>query len=207
MNNVKNFKLFGSFLCLLFITLSSACAPVKSLDVWKEEAHTQPLQKVLIIGLAKRENIRNQFENVLSNQLEKEGVEAIASHKVLPKSEEKPDREVVLAKVRELGISNVMVARSINKKEITNHQYGGVVLGGVAVYSDGGWYGYGYGYSYDREYDTDSFTISTRLYDVDSQQPFWSYISQVKITGTGDGSINLLIPNIVEELQKSQLIK
>ena len=207
MDNVKNFKLFGSFLCLLLITLSSACAPVKSLDVWKDEAHTEPLQKVLIIGLAQRENIRNQFENVLSNQLTKRGIEAIASHKVLPQTEEKPDREAVLAKVRELGVSNVLVARSVNRREITNHQYGGVVLGGVAVYSDGGWYGYGYGYSYNREYDTDIFTVSTRLYDVESQQPFWSYISQVKVTGSGEGSINLLIPTVVEQLEASQLIK
>ncbi len=155
MDNVKKSQLFGSFLCLLFVTLMVACAPIKTLEVWQEETYTQPLQKVLVIGLAQQDNIRKQFENVLSNQLIKRGVEAIPSYKVLPHPKAKPDREVVLAKVKELGVDNVLVARSISRKEITNHQYGGVIMGGTAVYTGGEWYGYSYGYSYNREYDTD----------------------------------------------------
>jgi hypothetical protein len=204
---VKKNQFFGALLCLLFVMLTAACAPVKTLEVWKDEADTQPLKKVLIIALAQQDNIRKQFENVLVGQLAKRGVEAIPSYKVLPPSETKPDREVVLAIVKELGIDNVLVARSISKKEITNHQYGGVVVGGTAVYSDGGWYGYSYGYSYDKQYDTDYFTVSTKLYAVSSQKPTWSYISQVKVDGARQGAINLLIPAIVEQLELSQLIK
>jgi hypothetical protein len=202
---VKAYKVSGSFLCFLFVVLA-ACAPIKTLDVWKDEAYTRPMKKVLVIALAQQDIIRNQFENVLSNQLAKQGVEAIPSHKVLPHSKEKPDREVVLAKVRELGVDNVLVARSISQKEITNHQYGGVILGGAAVYSDGGWYGYSYGYSYNREYDTDYFTVSTRLFDVDSEKPVWAYLSQVKVEGSKQGAVNVFVPALVKQLESSNLL-
>jgi hypothetical protein len=198
---------YGFFLSLLLLTLTSSCAPIKTLEVWQEEAYSQPLQKVLVIALAQQDNIRNQFENVLSDQLAKRGVEALSSHKVLPQSDAKPDREAVLAAVKELGVDSVLVARSIGKKEITNHQYGGVILGGSAVYSDGGWYGASYGYSYDKQYDTDFFTIATKLYEVSSKSPVWSYIAQVKVDGSRQGAVNLLVPAIVEQLELSQLVK
>lgn len=207
MNDVKKYQRYGSFLCLLLLMLTAACAPVKTLEVWKAEDYTRQLDKVLVIVLTQKDKIRNQFENVLSDQLAKRGVDAISSHKVLPHTSEKPDRDVVVAKVKELGVTSVLVMRSISKKEITNHQYGGVMLGGVAIYSDDGWYGYSYGYSFDRKYDTDFFTISAKLYDVDSKAPEWSYLSQVKVEGSREGAVNLFVPVLVKQLEDSQLVE
>lgn len=204
---MKKCQLLGSFLCLLFVSLTAACAPIKTLDVWKEESYTQPLQNVLVIAITQQGYIREQFENVLSNHLAKHGVKAIPGYKVLPPYDKKPEREVVLATVKELGVDHVLVSRSISKKEITNHQYGGVVLGGTAVYSGGDWYGYSYGETYDRQYDTDFFTVSTRLYDVSSQKPVWSYIAQVKVEGSRQGAVNVFVPTVVEQLEASKLIK
>jgi hypothetical protein len=203
---VKSPKLFRLFLCLLLVTIAAACSPIKKLEVWKEETYSTHPQKMLLIAIAKRDRTRRQAENVLANQLVKRGLEAIPSYKVLPQ-EEKLDRQAVEAKVRELGFDSVLVARSISQKEITNHQYGGVILGGTAVYSNGGWYGYGYGYSYNREYDSDYFIISTKLYDVDSEMPAWSYLAQIKVDGSRERAINQLIPTIVEQLEASEIIQ
>ena len=203
---MKSPKLFRLFLCLLLVTVAAACSPIKKLEVWKEETYSTHPQKMLLIAIAKRDRTRRQAENVLANQLVKRGLEAIPSYKVMPQ-EEKLDRQAVEKKVRELGFDSVLVARSISEKEITNHQYGGVVLGGVAVYSDGGWYGYGYGYTYNREYDSDYFIISTKLYDVDSERPAWSYIAQIKVDGSRERAINQLIPTIVEQLEASEIIQ
>jgi hypothetical protein len=203
---VKSPKRFRLFLCLLLVTVAAACSPIKKLEVWKEETYSTHPQKMLLIAIAKRDRTRRQAENVLANQLVKRGLEAIPSYKVLPQ-EEKLDRQAVEAKVRELGFDSVLVARSISQKEITNHQYGGVILGGTAVYSNGGWYGYGYGYSYNREYDSDYFIISTKLYDVDSEMPAWSYLAQIKVDGSRERAINQLIPTIVEQLEASEIIQ
>jgi len=193
-------------LVLLLVTLTVSCAPIKTLDVWKDETYTRPLKKVLVIVLAQENSVREQFENILANELSDRGVEVFRSYKVLPESSTKPDRETVLAKVNKLKVENVLVARSISKKEITNHQYGGVVLGGSAVYSDGGWYGYSYGRTYDKQYDTDYFTISTKLYDVNTEKPAWSYISQVRVSGSPQGVVTLFVPAIVEQLEVSELV-
>jgi hypothetical protein len=203
---VKSPKRFRLFLCVLLVTVAAACSPIKKLEVWKEETYSNHPQKMLLIAIAKRDRTRRQAENVLANQLVKRGLEAIPSYKVLPQ-EEKLDRQAVEAKVRELGFDSVLVARSISQKEITNHQYGGVILGGTAVYSNGGWYGYGYGYSYNREYDSDYFIISTKLYDVDSEMPAWSYLAQIKVDGSRERAINQLIPTIVEQLEASEIIQ
>jgi len=195
--------------CYLFIlcaTILAACAPVKTVDVWKDEGYTQTLQKVLIVAVAEREIIRKQFENVLADQLSKRGVEAIPSNKVMPATETKPDREAVIAKVKELGVENVLVARSIDKKEVINHEYSkDMNIAGIAANKEG-WFGYGFGYKSQREYDSDYFTVSTRLYRVGSEQPVWTYISQIRVDGAGQGTVNQLVPTIVEQLQKSQLI-
>jgi len=203
---VKSPKLCKLFLCLLLVTVAAACSPIKKLEVWKEETYSTHPQKMLLIAIAKRDRTRRQAENVLANQLVKRGLEAIPSYKVLPQ-EEKLDRQAVEAKVRELGFDSVLVARSISQKEITNHQYGGVILGGTAVYSNGGWHGYAYGYSYNREYDSDYFIISTKLYDVDSEMPAWSYLAQIKVDGSSERAINHLIPTIVEQLEASEIIQ
>jgi len=203
---VKSPKLFRLFLCLLLVTIAAACSPIKKLEVWKEETYSTHPQKLLLIAIAKRDRTRRQAENVLANQLVKRGLEAIPSYKVLPQ-EEKLDRQAVEAKVRELGFDSVLVARSISQKEITNHQYGGVILGGTAVYSNGGWYGYGYGYTYNREYDSDYFIISNKLYDVDSERPAWSYLVQIKVDGSRERAINQLIPTIVKQLEASDIIQ
>jgi len=203
---VKTLQRPAFALGLLLLLLPAACAPIKTLDVWKSETDARPLKTVMIIAVAQEETIRRQAENVLADQLAKRGVDATASHKVLPKTEGKPDREAILAKVKELGVDSVLVARSISKEEITNHQYGGVVVAGLAIYNNG-WYGASYGYSYDKQYDTDFFTISIKLYDVNSEKPFWSVLSQVKVEGSRQKAVNLLIPSVVEQLETSQIIQ
>lgn len=199
-------KFFCACLVLLLVTIMASCAPIKNLEVWKEETYTQSPQKVLVIARAQETSVREQFENVIANQLSDRGVDVIRSYKVLPAPKTKPDRETVVAKVRELGVDSVLVARSISRKEITNHQYGGVVLGGSAVYTGGNWYGYSYGRTYDKQYDTDYFTMSTKLYDVSTEKPVWSYIAQIRVSGSRQGAVNELVPAIVEQLEGSEIV-
>ena len=68
-------------------------------------------------------------------------------------------------------------------------------------------YGYGYGYSYNREYDSDYFIVSTKLYDVHSEKPAWSYLVQVKVEGSKEKAVNQLIPTIVEQLEASKILQ
>ena len=190
---------------MFLLTFLLSCTPIKTIEVWKSESYSQKPQKLLVIAEAPSVNIRNQLENVLRNELLRREVETFVSHKLFPDSETNLTKEMILAKVKELQFDSVLVVNPIGKKEITNHQYGGVFLGGVAIY-DNGWYGASYGYFYNREYDTDHFIISTKLYSVNKSKPVWSCISQIRVQGSRQKAVNQLVPIIVKELEDSELI-
>lgn len=202
---MKKNILFQCVLLIFFLASLLSCSPVKTIEIWKSEAYFQKPQKLLVIAEAPSVNIRNQMENVLRNELSRREVETFVSHKLFPDSETNFTKEMILAKVKELQIDTVLVLNPIGKKEITNHQYGGVFLGGVAIY-DNGWYGASYGYFYNREYDTDLFIISSKLYSVSKSKPVWSCISQIRVQGSRQKAVNQLVPIIVKELEESHLI-
>ncbi len=193
---------------LLIMTFLAACAPVKTLDVWQDPAYAQPMKKVLVIAVAQSKVIRTQFENVLANQLAARGIEAVPSHKVLPQSTDQLDRETVVAKVKELGVGHVLVARSIKKSEITNHQLGGPFFAATAIYNDG-WYTYYTGSVVypEREYDTDYFTVATNLFALGNNKPVWSLLSQIRVEGSRQGAVTEFVPVVVKHLEESHLVK
>ncbi len=202
---MKIYQRYSCFLSLLLVALTTACAPVKTLDVWQDEAYTGPLQKVMVIVVTQQENIRNQFENIFSEQLAKRGIIPFPSNKVLSQPVTELDRETVMEKIKELGVRTVLVARSIDKKEVVNHQYGGVYYGGVAIY-DNGWHTYAHGSFYSKEYDTEYFVIATKLFEVGNKKPVWTDLSEVKVEGSRQGAVNEFIPVLIKQLENSQLL-
>lgn len=200
---LKNFSLG-----ILVLVMAGACAPTKTLDVWKAEGYSGRIEKVLVVGISREEYIREQFERVLSNQLNDKGVYAIPSYQVLPEKGKDINKEGVLAAVAKTGVDKVLVARSIDHKEIKDYQYGGPFFAPKAIYSDG-WYTFYVGsLEYPvREYDTTYYTVAINLFDVDSQKPIWSYLAEVKVTDSRQRAVNAFVPTLVEELEKSQLLK
>ena len=206
---MKNSRCSWFLLGLTFIAFTASCSSMKTLHVWKDEKFNQRLQKVLIIAIAGQDYMRNHFENVLAERLSARGIEAVPSNTILPNLGEKPDRDALVAKVKELGFRNVLVARSINKKEVSDFQPGGIVFASSDFY--GGWYGF-YASSYvvvaapGREYDADYYTLVTNIYDVGNEKLVWSNVSQVKVEGSKEGAINPFIEFLMKQLGDSRLI-
>ena len=205
---MKNHQRLGFVFIHVFLILMTACAPVKTLDVWKDETYKKPLKKTLVIAVAEQGYLRNQFENVLSNKLQARGVEAVPSYKVLPQPGGTLEREAVLAKVRELGVESVLVARAVKESSYVNSQSEAVAYVSTAVYSDD-WVGYFSGpvvFS-QNEYDTDIYIVETKVFDVDKKRPVWSSLSQVNVDNEANqGAINQFIPKIIKQLEESNLI-
>ena len=197
------------FIGVVFLALTASCAPTKTLHVWKDDQYNQRLQKVLIIAVTEQEYMRDHFENVLAENLESRGVAAVASNKVFLQPGEKLDREAIAVKVRELGIANVLVARSASKKEVSQLTPGGLYFVPTNYYS-----GY-YGFYYDSffavsvpgtAYDAEFFNIVTNIYDARSEKLIWSYLSQVKVEGSKQGAINPFITILMKRLEESKLL-
>ena len=202
---MKLLRLFN-WLTVLFLLLIVSCSPIKKLEVWKDPHHDKKIDVLMVIAYTQNEVIRKQYENVLSNELKKYGVVTITSHDVLPAFHEVHEQDEVMQKINDLGVRNVLVSRVIHEEDIINHQYHGVLMGGAAVYHNNGWYGYSYGYISDHEYETDYFTVSTKIYDSNNDKPFWSYLSQIKVEGSPQKAVNLYVPEVIKELQNNNLL-
>jgi hypothetical protein len=204
---MKSSPRYRFLLGLALIAFTASCSSMKTLHVWKDEKFNQRLQKVLIIALAEQGYMRNHFENVLAERLADKGIDAVPSNRVLPNMGEKPDREALVAKVKELGFRNVLVSRSINKKEVSDFQPGGIMF--ASSYE--GWYGF-YSSSYavvvapGREYDADYYSLVTNVYEVSSEKLVWSNLSQVKVEGSKEGAINPFIEFLMKQLADSKLL-
>jgi len=196
------------FIILMLITVATSCSSIKTVSVWKDEGSNQRLRKVLVIAVAEQDFMRNHFENVLSENLASRGSEATPSNKVFPQSE-KLDRKAIEAKVRELGIESVLVARVVSKEEASRLNPGGVYIVPTDYYS--GWYGF-YSGSFafvpvpGSAYDAEFFTIVTNIYDVTSEKLIWSYLSKVKVEESRQGAINPFIDALMKQLNESKLL-
>ncbi|HYQ48043.1 MAG TPA: hypothetical protein VEP69_03165 [Thermodesulfovibrionales bacterium] len=199
-------SVFSGFMLL---TLIIACATTKTIHVWKDDQYRQKLRKVLVIALAEQEFMRDHFENVLAENLQARGIEAVPSNKVLPLPGAKIDREAVVAKVRELGVENVLVARPVSKKEVSQLTPGGLYFVPTEFYD--GWYGF-YSDSFfavsvgGSAYDAEFFNIVTNIYDVRSDKLIWSYFSRTKVEGPKQGAINPFIDVLLKQLRESGLL-
>lgn len=198
------------FIAPLLMALATSCASVKTLDVWKDESTDQRLQKVLVIAVAELDFMKEHFENVLSNQLASRGIEAVPANRVFPRSAGKLRRKDVLAKVREMGIGTVLVARPVDKEETERLHHDGVY---VVPAGYGEWYGF-YSGSFDiaagsapSSYDAEFFTIVTNIYDVSSERLIWSSLSRVKVENSREGAINPFIDALMKQLEESKLIQ
>lgn len=202
---MKIIQNFGLLIGFLFVTLTAACSSIKTLETWQDETYDQSLKTVLVMAVVKEDFLRQQFEEVLSQQLKSKGIDAIPSHTVLPQLGEEISREAVLEKVTKLGIKNVLVARSVMKEAIKDAA--GVFLSPSSVYGDDLFSYYAGSMVFpEKEEGADLFTIATTLYDVDSEKPVWSDLSQVKVRGSRQAAINSFIPRLLLQLQEQKLI-
>ena len=200
------------FLCctLGIIMLTMSCAQTKTLHVWKDNAYGQISGKVLIIIVADNDNIRSHFENVLAEKLAERNIPAVASHKVFPQTEKAPDRELVMAKVKELGIGSVIVGRPISREDFSSMTEGGTYLvpqnyyaGYYSVYSDSMSFVTVPGSSYDAEF----FTLAVNLYDVPTEKLVWSFLSRVKVEQSRQAAVNPFIDTLMRQFQSSGIVK
>jgi hypothetical protein len=207
MFNVTKTQKTGFFLVLLCLVLIAGCSTVKVVEVWKDDTYNERMGKVLVIAMANQDYIRKQFENVLANQLVDRGVEVVRSFNVWPQRVHELDKQMVLDKVAELGVSNVLVTRSVHHEEITNYQAGGLYFAPTATYLDG-WYSYAVGTVRYREmaYDTDYLTVSTHLFALGNKKPVWTNLIEIKVEDSRQDAVNKFVPMLVEQMELSQVL-
>ncbi len=179
-------KAFSAVVGVAFLLVLASCTGTKLVSVWQDQQFQGPLHKVFVIGIIREQGPRTLVEDEVVRQIKARGTDSVVSYPVLS-TETKPDRETVLAKVKEAGADGVLVVRFL-KKDIGESETP-IAFYGVPQGFDMGWDAYYSGYDAtqyslrDISYDFDVVIMETTLYEVATKRPLWSALSRTKYQG------------------------
>ncbi|MFL1896210.1 hypothetical protein ACJRPK_10945 [Aquimarina sp. 2-A2] len=114
---------FKHFLILLFGILFSGCNSSELIENWKHpDIDTFEAQKVLVVGMTRDEKSRKNFEKKLVNQLEKNGVKALASYKVFETNyteDPKTEKELLTleSNLTDQGFDAILISKVVGVEE------------------------------------------------------------------------------------------
>ncbi|MBU5637539.1 DUF4136 domain-containing protein [Geomonas sp. Red69] len=209
---MRNLIRIAVLLCLT--TLLCSCASVSVVDTWRNPALTgSRVHKVLVVSFARQGGGRAVYEDMLVSELQKHGVEAVASHTILSQAT-LPDWRALDRAVRSTGSQGILTVQTIKvEKQMT------VQPSAIASPYPGYWYppafpdwnfpGYYqsmaiYGPSYVTTYDI--ATVQVNLFDAGSDKLLWAGTMQAyepeAVTRVGKD----LAHKVVESLKKEELI-
>lgn len=112
---MKNRKIIFLGITVLLMILT-ACSTTKLSGTWQDESLSgKKFQKLLIIGVAKQQNIRELFENEFVRQLKDHGLDAIPSYTLIS-AEKMLDKDTIISHIAENEIDAVLITRHTGSK-------------------------------------------------------------------------------------------
>jgi len=186
--------------------LVTACSSTQLTSVWKEPSYQARPAKVMVIGVAKKPQLRRLFEDEFVNQLKAHGTDAIASYTVLP--DDQADKAVIAAKLKELGADSVLVTRLVDKKTVKVDVPGTAYAPPPYYGSWPAYYGYGYNNMYSPGYTTEyeNAVIETNLYDAGNEKLVWSALSDTMLGDDNEDLIKSYIEVLVNALSYDKML-
>ena len=209
---MRNLIRIAVSLCLTAMLCS--CASVSVVDTWRNpNLRGTRAHKVLVVSFARKDASRAVYEDTLVSELNKQGVEAVASYSMISGAT-LPDWKALDRAVRSTGAQAVLFVQTIKVEKQTTVQ-----PGAVAMPYPGYWYppafpewdfpGYYrsmalYGPGYVTTYDV--ATIQVNLFDASSDKLLWAGTMQTtepeNVTRVGQD----LARKVVKSLKKEGLI-
>ncbi|TYP74247.1 hypothetical protein [Aquimarina intermedia] len=114
---------FKHILILLFGILFSGCNSSELIENWKHpDIDIFEAQKVLVVGMTRDEKSRKNFEKKLVNQLENNGIKALASYKVFETNyteDPKTEKELLTleSNLIEQGFDAILISKVVGVEE------------------------------------------------------------------------------------------
>jgi hypothetical protein len=197
---------------IAFLITAMGCSTKAQINsTWvDEDIYSKNLSGVLVVAVAENKELRILFEDDFVTELEKHGVNAIASHKV---GLEKINPDNVVAVAESNGVETVLVTNYVGAIEYDVYHGDTIYYGGAMTVSSGGGGStdyYGYSYQIDGPasyYTTNKYVhLVSTLYEVSSREMLWNTISSAQLAGD---PVNLFVPFIkvlVGQAKKDNLI-
>ena len=195
--------------CAVILLFGTGAKKTKLGDSWTDPDFTGgPIKKVLVIGIAQKEERRQVFENQFMTTFRNAGIAAEASYNLIP-NEEKLTKEIVDAAIEGKGFDAVILTRMIDIDLKTEHHSGGYsVLPGGYYNSLYGYYGYSYTAVRAPDYTDykEIYSLETTLYEVPSEKLIWTVQSQSVRKVSIYDTIKDFTSKIIKRLKKDGLV-
>jgi hypothetical protein len=197
---------------MIMVFMLTACMGTTMAALWKDEAYHDHPAKVFVIGVLSERGPRSLVEDEMVRRLKERGTDAVVSYPVLTTTDPKPDKNAVLAMVKEAGADAIMVVRFLKKD--TADANTPVLRYAAPSGFESSWGSY-YGDMgtvssvgvRDLSYDKYVISIETTLYQTESGKPIWSALSR---TTYEQGPIKQIKPfagAVIKELVNAKIIK
>lgn len=148
------------------LLLLGGCSSLTVKESWhKTDGPEHKYKKLMILAIANDEGRRKMFENIMVDELGRQGVTAVASHTQV-KDLEKAKRDDIVTAVKATGADGVITARpvSVGDKTVTQEGVAGAPFGTAAS----GYYNFAGSKDYLRA------MMQTNLYDSKTTELVWT---------------------------------
>jgi hypothetical protein len=185
-------------MCAVILVMVS-CEKTRVSGTRVSETYTgKPVSNILVIAVTGNEHNRRLFENTFVRKLQSVGVAAVASEKIL---EMPPDlriqKEAILAAVGQHNNDAVIITqlvsgetKEVNTRDSRDFRGFFYYSPSAAVYSE----------------TTTALRLKTNLYDVNTQDRIWSYISDTWSQEPTQKIMSEIINSVIENMQSDKLI-
>jgi len=202
--------LIGCF-CILFPGCNSTELVGAQLSEGYKDAH---FQKILVIGIGTRVDLRRNYEDQFASQLAARGVEAIPGYELLPGGGE-VDRVTLEAAVEKSGAQAVLITRLVKVKQTT-----AASASMDPSFTPGVWGSYGEAWNgfYEppqsggqfnplpQPYTDTSAVLETKLIDARTGDTVWTAHTTTFSASAGERNVPGLVKVLVNGLAKDGLI-
>jgi len=185
-----------------------ACSATKLTGIWvNPDYQGKGFHKILVLGVWKNETYLRMFEDSMSSELRRRGVQAEPGYTLFPTGE-RPDRVTVVKEITKQGFDALIISQITGKKteEVVHPGYT-YYLGPPPFYEPPFYYHRWYDY-YSRSYDIiheppyvttyKVVTAQNNIYDTFNDELVWSAITETVV----DRNVKDLIDSLVNTLIK-----
>jgi hypothetical protein len=170
---------------ILFITLgflvlaASGCANNSTIthSYIDPTANKLDLSGVMVIGVTQKMEARVDYEDAFAKALRAKGVNAVASHTLLPQL--KPTKDEVIEAASGAQLDTVLVTRYMGAQSQEVFHPGTIYYGVAPAYGYGGYYGRAYEVAYQQPVWTANvtYTLTSDLFATQDQLHLWQALS------------------------------
>ena len=179
-----------------------ACGGTKLSGTWQDPDMTGvPLQKVIVITLAKDKIMRRVAEDEFVKSLPK-NTQGIQSYNLIPDGELE-DEAKVKARLEKANVDGAAVLRLVGSDNQVTYNPG------ARMYSFWGYYGWAYPNVYDTSYVTSEqvVRVETAVYSMTTEKLIWSGVSESMNPSSAKSIVDDVVRVVVTDLKRHGIVR